>query len=187
MIYGCAQEPSDDSMPGLMDGDNSLGTRVRLRCAGQMDGIIVCHFDSPQRAVRRGPGPQCQQTVIGPSISGLVDHVSNNRSRSCDQHLVLCPRELTRCLHGSRVTANCLHPGFVATRFGDQSGGRRFGLSPHQARKFFAISPAEGAETMVYLASSPDVAEVRGQYFYKQDARADLLLWQRTAALAGLN
>jgi len=63
--------------------------------------------------------------------------------------------------------------------------------------KFFAISPADGAETMVYLASSPDVAGVTGQYFYRsapitpsswaRDDRAALLLWQRSAALAGMN
>jgi hypothetical protein len=33
--------------------------------------------------------------------------------------------------------------------------------------KFFAISPAKGAETIVYFASSPDIAETTGQYFYK--------------------
>src|SRR6202043_1642920 len=42
------------------------------------------------------------------------------RSKLCN---VLFTRELARRLHGTGVTANCLHPGFVATRFGDQSGG----------------------------------------------------------------
>ena len=113
------------------------------------------------------------------------------RSKLCN---ILFTRELARRLHGTGVTANCLHPGFVATRFGDQSGGL---ISPLvRLAKFFAISPAEGAETIVYLASSPDVAEVTGQYFYKsepttpsaaaQDDRSALLLWQRSAALAGM-
>jgi hypothetical protein len=58
------------------------------------------------------------------------------------------------------------------------------------------VSPAKGAETIVYLASSPDVAETTGQYFYKsvptmpsswaKDDRSALLLWQRSAALAGM-
>jgi hypothetical protein len=62
--------------------------------------------------------------------------------------------------------------------------------------KFFAISPAEGAVTIVYLASSPDVAATTGQYFYKRlpttpssparDDRSALLLWQRSALLAGM-
>ena len=72
----------------------------------------------------------------------------------------------------------------------DQSGG------PFGVAKFFAISPAEGAETIVYLASSPDVATTTGQYFHKRlpttpsstarDDRSALLLWQRSAELAGM-
>ena len=113
------------------------------------------------------------------------------QSKLCN---ILFTRELARRLQGTRVTANCLHPGFVATRFGDQSGGL---MSPLiRLAKFFAISPAEGAETIIHLASSPDVAETTGQYFYKsvpttpsswaQDDRSALLLWQHSAALAGM-
>jgi NAD(P)-dependent dehydrogenase (short-subunit alcohol dehydrogenase family) len=112
------------------------------------------------------------------------------RSKLCN---ILFTRELARRLRDTGVTANC--PGFVATRFADESGG----LISHLAwlAKFFAISPAEGAETIIYLASSLDVAQVTGQYFYKrrptrpspaaQDDRSALLLWQRSAALAGTN
>jgi hypothetical protein len=42
------------------------------------------------------------------------------RSKLCN---ILFTRELARRRHGTGVTANCLHPGFVATRFGDHSGG----------------------------------------------------------------
>ena len=93
------------------------------------------------------------------------------------------------------VTANCLHPGFVATRFGDQSGGvisRFVGLA-----KLFAIPSEKGAETIIYLASSPKIAATTGRYFYKcrpiapsreaQDDRTALSLWEHSAALAGLN
>ena len=113
------------------------------------------------------------------------------QSKLCN---ILFTRELARRLKGTGVTANCLHPGFVATRFGDQSGGLISRLV--WFAKFFAISPAEGAETIIYLASSSDVREVTGQYFYRsapttpssaaQDDRAALLLWQRSAALAGM-
>lgn len=113
------------------------------------------------------------------------------QSKLCN---ILFTRELARRLNGTGVTANCLHPGFVATRFGDQSGGL---ISPLvRLAKFFAIPPAEGAETIVYLACSPDVAGATGQYFYKsvprapsaaaQDDQSALLLWQRSAALAGI-
>jgi len=114
-----------------------------------------------------------------------------SRSKLCN---ILFTRELDRRLHGTGVTVNCLHPGFVATRFADESGG----LISHLAwlAKFFAISPAEGAQTIIYLASSPEVANVAGKYFYKcrpttpsapaLDDRAALALWQRSAALAGM-
>ena len=113
------------------------------------------------------------------------------RSKLCN---ILFTRELARRVQGTGVTANCLHPGFVATRFGDQSGGLISRLV--WLAKFFAIPPAQGAETIIYLASSPDVRETTGQYFYKsaptmpslaaQDDRSAVLLWQRSAALAGM-
>jgi NAD(P)-dependent dehydrogenase (short-subunit alcohol dehydrogenase family) len=114
------------------------------------------------------------------------------RSKLCN---ILFTRELARRLQGTGVTANCLHPGFVATRFGDQSGGALSHVV--WLAKFFAISPAKGAETIVYLASSPEVGATTGQYYYKclpstpslaaRDDRSALLLWQRSAALAGIN
>jgi retinol dehydrogenase 12 len=114
------------------------------------------------------------------------------RSKLCN---ILFTRELARRLAGTGVTANCLHPGFVATRFGDQSGGLiSLGV---RAAKLFALSPDEGAETLVYLASSPEVAGVTGKYFQKcrpvspskeaQDDAAAKHLWQETGRLAGLS
>jgi NAD(P)-dependent dehydrogenase (short-subunit alcohol dehydrogenase family) len=112
------------------------------------------------------------------------------RSKLCN---ILFTRELARRLHSTGATANCLHPGFVATRIGDESGGpiSRFAW----LAKLFAISPEKGADTIVYLASSPAVAETTGEYFYKrqpirpsqaaQDDRVAALLWERSAALAG--
>ena len=112
------------------------------------------------------------------------------RSKLCN---ILFTRELARRLHGTGVTANCLHPGFVATRFGDQSGALMSRVV--WLAKYFAVSPARGAQTIVYLASSPGVAKTTGQYFYEslpaipspsaQDDRSALLLWQRSASLAG--
>ncbi|MGZ3411713.1 MAG: SDR family oxidoreductase [Xanthobacteraceae bacterium] len=78
---------------------------------------------------------------------------------------ILFTRELARRLAGTGVTANCLHPGFVRTRFGNQAGGLySFGV---RAAKLFAISEEDGAKTTVYLASSPEVAQTSGGYFDK--------------------
>jgi NAD(P)-dependent dehydrogenase (short-subunit alcohol dehydrogenase family) len=114
-----------------------------------------------------------------------------NGSKLCN---ILFTRELARRLQGTGITANCLHPGFVATRFGDQSGGLISGFI--RLAKFFAISPEEGARTIVHLASSPDVAGVTGKYFHRcretlpspaaLDDRAASFLWDRSVELAGL-
>ncbi len=79
--------------------------------------------------------------------------------------------ELARRLQGTGVTVNCLHPGIVATgygRDGDTSGVLAFGV---KVIKPFVLSAARGARTSIYLASSPEVAGVTGQYFVKCRAR----------------
>jgi NAD(P)-dependent dehydrogenase (short-subunit alcohol dehydrogenase family) len=113
------------------------------------------------------------------------------RSKLCN---VLFTRVLAKRLEGSGVTANSLHPGFVNTRFADGSSGgmaRVIGLM-----KIFAISPEKGADTPIYLASSNDVAQTSGLYFYKrksvapskiaQDDAVAERLWQATEKLAGI-
>ncbi len=79
---------------------------------------------------------------------------------------ILFNRELARRIAGTGVTANCLHPGFVATRFGDQSGGI-LSVAVKIAKPIGAISPEEGAKTIIYLASSPEVEGKSGGYYYK--------------------
>jgi NAD(P)-dependent dehydrogenase (short-subunit alcohol dehydrogenase family) len=113
------------------------------------------------------------------------------RSKLCN---ILFTRELARRLQGTGITANCFHPGFVATRFGNEAGGAlSFGI---RAAKTFALTPEEGAQTMVYLASSPDVADVSGSYFVKcktatpaREAQNDAdaqRLWEISAELSGV-
>ncbi len=106
---------------------------------------------------------------------------------------ILFTRELARRLEGTGVTANCLHPGVVATRFGDSSGGVAGLLFP-VLRPFF-ISPEKGGDTIVYLASSPEVEKTSGEYFVKRkiaqpssaarDDAAAKALWEASEKLAG--
>jgi NAD(P)-dependent dehydrogenase (short-subunit alcohol dehydrogenase family) len=108
---------------------------------------------------------------------------------------ILFTREFARRLAGTGVTVNCLHPGFVATRIADNNGGV-FRLGVGVAKSLFALSPEKGAETMVHLASSPDVAGITGGYFAKSrpatptaaalDDAAARRLWQESAKIAGL-
>ncbi|HYA72175.1 MAG TPA: SDR family NAD(P)-dependent oxidoreductase [Roseiarcus sp.] len=112
-----------------------------------------------------------------------------SRSKLCN---ILFTRELARRLAGTGVTANCLHPGFVASRFGDEAGGWTGRLIPLAKR--FAISPEAGADAIVYLASSSQVATVSGEYFVKRKAEtpsvaarddsAARTLWEKSEAIA---
>ena len=92
------------------------------------------------------------------------------------------------------MTANCLHPGFVATRFGDEGGG----LVSVAVRvlKLFAIKPEEGAQTIGYLATAPELEGRSGGYYYRcrpatpsrdaLDDEAAARLWSESARLAGM-
>jgi NAD(P)-dependent dehydrogenase (short-subunit alcohol dehydrogenase family) len=76
---------------------------------------------------------------------------------------ILFTTELARRLEGTGVTANCFHPGFVASGFGMGTGRlMRIGISLVRP---FARSTRRGAETLVWLADSPDVAGETGGYF----------------------
>lgn len=72
---------------------------------------------------------------------------------------------LARRLAGTSVTANCLHPGVVASGFVSNIGPLESLLAP--LIKLFMISPQKGAETSVYLASAPEVEGVNGKYFVR--------------------
>jgi NAD(P)-dependent dehydrogenase (short-subunit alcohol dehydrogenase family) len=106
---------------------------------------------------------------------------------------ILFTRELARRLEGTRVTANVLHPGFVATKFGHNNKGLYQKFVKWSQRR--AISPEEGAQTSIHLASAPEVAGVSGAYFYKskivqpsnaaQDDEAAKRLWEISLELIG--
>lgn len=79
---------------------------------------------------------------------------------------ILFTYELSRKLEGTGVTANAVHPGVVATNLGrDQSK-----FSQWFARIFFK-NPEEGAQTSIYLASSPEVEGITGKYFVNKQPK----------------
>jgi retinol dehydrogenase-12 len=77
---------------------------------------------------------------------------------------ILFTRSLARRLDGTGVTANCLHPGFVATSFGDNNRGW-WGWAIGIGKRVMAIPVDRGAETPVYVASSGEIDGVSGRYF----------------------
>ena len=109
---------------------------------------------------------------------------------------VLFTRELARREGDTKITANAVHPGWVGSNFGREGDmGFLIGLAMLAGRPF-AISSARGAQTSVYLASSPDVSGITGQYFYKCQALAPSKagldddaakrLWDVSAAMTGV-
>ena len=81
---------------------------------------------------------------------------------------VLFTKELARRLQGTGVTANCLHPGVVATKLLADAMGMPRTLRP--TTRLIGSSPDKGAKTSIYLASSPEVEGVSGKYFVRQKA-----------------
>jgi NAD(P)-dependent dehydrogenase (short-subunit alcohol dehydrogenase family) len=77
--------------------------------------------------------------------------------------LILFTYELARRLKNTNITVNALHPGLVATNFGKNNGWLRFYI--RRLIKRHEISASEGARTCIYLASSPDVANITSAYF----------------------
>ncbi len=113
------------------------------------------------------------------------------QSKLCN---ILFTRELARRLTGTKVTANAVHPGGVATGLGRNNGwwANLIALT----LKPFMLSPERGADTVLYLAASADIDGVNGKYFAKrretQPSRLALndeearRLWRVSAELAKL-
>jgi retinol dehydrogenase 12 len=89
--------------------------------------------------------------------------------------------ELNRRIDGSGITVNALHPGWVATGFASNNGWR--GRAIQLAARWFALTPEQGARTIIYLASSPEVAGVSGRYFINErEARSSPASYDEDAA-----
>ena len=107
---------------------------------------------------------------------------------------ILWTRELARRLAGTSVTANCLHPGAVSTRFGEEAKG--FMGSLLRLARPLMLTAEKGADTLVWLAASPDVAGQSGGYWVKRkrvepsaaarDDAAARRLWDESERIAGV-
>jgi NAD(P)-dependent dehydrogenase (short-subunit alcohol dehydrogenase family) len=101
---------------------------------------------------------------------------------------ILFTRELARRGDANVVTANAVHPGFVASSFGRDGDTGRLGALVFPLLRPFALSPAQGAQTQVYVATAPELEGVTGGYWVKsapatpsaaaQDDAAARRLWE---------
>lgn len=108
---------------------------------------------------------------------------------------VLFTYELARRMEGTEVTVNAVHPGFVLTNLGRDNGWLIHKII-RLAMRLGGISTEEGAETLIYLAASPEVEKVTGRYFHKMkpvetspqsyDPDTALRLWEISEELTGL-
>ena len=99
-----------------------------------------------------------------------IEMVSNYNGWKCYKKSKLCnvlfTKKLSELTKKNKITVNCLHPGFVKTNFGKNNTGFA-GLVIKSLMNFFAIKVEEGAKTIIYLASSPEVENISGKYFYQ--------------------
>ena len=109
---------------------------------------------------------------------------------------ILFTKELAARLQGTRVTVNCVHPGAVGTNIGvNRETG--FGKSILKLLSYFFLTPEQGADTAIYLATEPDLQEVTGQYYYRrknqeltpraQNKQEAQRLWQWSQEQVGLS
>ena len=106
---------------------------------------------------------------------------------------LLFTNALAKRLEGTHVTANAVHPGGVRSEFGKTGGG--WAGAAFRAMSVFFRSPEKGAETSIWLASSPEVEGLSGRYFYDKgpisaqaiayDAAAQQRLWDLSNAQTG--
>lgn len=154
--------------------------------------------------LQRAPGARVVSTSSGAHAVGKMDldAVATRERYSipaayADSKLanVLFTRELARRLAGTGVTANCFHPGWVASGFALNNGGFIARLLSVVA-PVLARSPEQGADTLVWLATSAEAAAWTGEYFSNravrrtaqrgQDSALAARLWELSERLCGL-
>jgi retinol dehydrogenase 14 len=150
---------------------------------------------APARIVTVSSGAHAQGRVDFDDLQGERNYSGQRAYSQSKLANVMFTYELARRLEGTGVTATVAHPGVVATSFGADDQAAHLGIMIRVARPFMK-TPARGALTPIYLASSPQVEGVTGQYFANRkpttsskasyDTAAAARLWHASAGLAGL-
>lgn len=159
-----------------------------------MPAIRAAHADGPARVVVTASNASTHSTIDFADLQmekGWGPMRVYGRSKLMN---IMFTYALARRLNGTGITVNALHPGFVGSRIANKGWAIDWLWA---LVKPFVLTSAQGAETAVYLALSPDVANVSGQYFYKKkpirsnalsyDEGAQERLWQVSAEMTGLS
>jgi retinol dehydrogenase-14 len=149
---------------------------------------------APARVVTVSSGAQAMGRIDFDDLVGERTYSSQRAYNQSKLANVMFTYELARRLTGSGVTATTLHPGVVRTAFAAEDPSPLFKVLLPLIRPFMK-TPEQGASTSIYLASSPEVEGVSGQYFANRKPRASskasydvdaaARLWSVSAELVG--
>ena len=150
---------------------------------------------APARVVTVSSGAQAMGRIDFDDLMGERTYSGQRAYNQSKLANVMFTYELARRLEGTGVTATVLHPGMTSTAFGAEDSARAMAPIIAVLRPFMR-SPEKGADTAVYLASSPEAEGVTGRYFANRKARKShkssydtattARLWRVSADLVGL-
>ncbi len=150
---------------------------------------------APARIVTVSSGAHTMGRIDFDDLMGEQDYSGQRAYNQSKLANVMFTYELARRLDGTGVTATALHPGMTNTSFSTEDPHRKMAPIVFVVRPFMR-SPKKGADTAVYLASSPEVEGVTGRYFANRkikeseqssyDAAITDQLWQVSADLVGI-
>jgi NAD(P)-dependent dehydrogenase (short-subunit alcohol dehydrogenase family) len=150
---------------------------------------------APARIITVSSGAHARGRIDFDDLQGERDYSGQRAYSQSKLANVMFTYELARRLDGIGVTVTVLHPGVVRTSFGAEDQAAYLAVMIGVARLFMK-SPAQGAGTPVYLASSPQVQGITGRYYVSRkprtsskasyDTTAAARLWQVSADLTGM-
>ena len=119
---------------------------------------------APARVVTVSSGAQSMGRIDFDDLQGARNYSGQRAYNQSKLANVMFSNELARRPDGTGVTANSLHPGVVRSNFGAEDQARWFAVMSRVILPLLK-TPAQGAQTSIYLASSPDMGGVTGQFF----------------------
>jgi len=150
---------------------------------------------APARIITVSSGAHARARIDFDDLQGERDYSGQRAYSQSKLANVMFTYELARRLDGTGVTATVLHPGVVRTSFGAEDQAAYLAAMIGVARLFMK-TPAQGASTPIYLASSPQVEGITGRYFVdgkpktsskaSYDIAAAARLWQVSADLTDM-
>ena len=148
---------------------------------------------APARVITVASNAQSMGKIDFDDLQGEHEYSGSRAYNQSKLANVMFTYELAKRLDGTGVTATALHPGLTSTNFSAEDPSLRWLV---KVMRPFMKSPDQGAETPVYLASSPAAEGLTGQYFANRKAKkssastydraATARLWQVSADLVGL-